>query len=68
MPRFFVTVKELREIDTEFEVEAADEKAAKDMGNHYEQHINRGKMGVLGEDMVTNHSREVTSVEKSKDQ
>jgi hypothetical protein len=68
MPRFSVSVKELREIDTEFEVEAADENAAKEMGEHYEQHINRGKMGVLGEDMVTNHSREVTSVEEIKDQ
>lgn len=68
MPRFSVSVKELREIDTEFEVEAADKNAAKEMGKHYEQHINRGKMGVLGEDMVTNHSREVTSVEEIKDQ
>jgi hypothetical protein len=68
MPRFSVSVKELREIDTEFEVEAVDKDAAKKMGEHYEQHINRGKMGVLGEDMVTNHSREVTSVEEIKDQ
>lgn len=67
MPRFFVTVKELREIETEFEVEAADENAAKEMGNHYEQYVNKGNMGVLGEDDITNHSREVISVVASKE-
>ncbi len=60
MPRFFVVVKELREVETEFEVISPDESTAKQMCEHYETYYN--KLLKLGEDTVTNHSREVTSV------
>ncbi len=60
MPRFFVVVKELREVETEFEAIAPDESTAKQMCEHYETYYNN--LFKLDEDTVTNHSREVTSV------
>jgi hypothetical protein len=69
MPRFFVTIKETKEIDTEFEVNAPNAEVAKEMCKNYEQHINRkdNVMGILGENHVTTHSREVISVNEAKE-
>jgi hypothetical protein len=60
MTHFIVTVKEIREVDTEFEVIAKDVDTAKHICENYETYYN--KLLKLGEDTVTNRSREVTSV------